>query len=217
MARIFLAPSTQEYNEYYSGGSEEYHMNRPLPINLLHISHKAIYAIWNNRKEMLSLLWHAPSGYAMTISIIASYISEGWRAPCRGGYLLLPTSVRDQAAQIIEENLKRFTLHQLVNIIQYILLWAQKVESPAVLVEVAYHDNYDDASWITQLLMKLLEAANSGNGILNVPLLRCRQIWGGNGKAHNWLNIRSVQAQFRNNRLGNTVTEFPTTLPDGTE
>jgi len=62
-----------------------------------------------------------------------------------------PTSTSGhRAADIINENLKKIYPNQsLVTVIPTTTLAElRRTRAPAVLVEIAYHDNYADATWI---------------------------------------------------------------------
>jgi len=200
MARIFLAPSTQEYNEYYSGGSEEFHMNQLADALAPYLTASGIRYTRNNPEgNVISSVGLANQGtYDLYLSLHSNAAPEGSEGTLQGPDIYyFPTSVKGRyAAQLIEENLKEvYPTPELVNIIPSTYYYElRRSRAPAVLVEVAYHDNPEDAAWITQSTDKIARAlAMAVSEFLNVPFIEPSEVQEGTVKlTSGTLNIRSA-------------------------
>ena len=154
MPIIYLSPSTQEANMYVNGGSEEEWMNRLADAMIPYLNASGIRFV-RNTPDMtaassirasnagtydLHLALHsnasAPSNYGGTRGIIAFYY---------------PTSTQGQrAAQIFVNNLRGIypLPDKVVTRSTTSLGEVRDSKFPAVLLEIGYHDNYEDARWI---------------------------------------------------------------------
>jgi len=155
MPIIYLSPSTQEGNQYVTGtGSEEYWMNRLADAMIPYLNASGIRYTRNtpNMTAASSIRqanqgWYdfylalhsnasAPSNYGNTRGIIAFYY---------------PGSTQGQrAAQIFANNLKEIYPEPGLVRTQSITTLGEVRDSrfPAVLLEIGYHDNVDDARWV---------------------------------------------------------------------
>jgi N-acetylmuramoyl-L-alanine amidase len=136
--------------------------------------------------------------YDLYLSLHSNASPEGSEGTLQGPDIYyFPTSVRGrQAAQIIEENLKEvYPTPELVNIIPSTYYYElRRSRAPAVLVEVAYHDNPDDANWITQNTDEIARAlAMAVTEFLNVPFVEMSGVEEGTVRlTSGTLNIRSA-------------------------
>ena len=158
MPIIYLSPSTQENNLYVTGGSEEEWMNRLADAMVPYLESSGIQYV-RNTPDMtaassirasnagnydLHLALHsnasAPSNYGGTRGIIVFYY---------------PGSTRGRrAAEIVADNLK--AIYPLPNRVRTEATTSigevRQPRAPSVFIELGYHDNPDDAAWVTNNL-----------------------------------------------------------------
>lgn len=199
MPIIYLSPSTQENNLYVNGGTEEEWMNRLADAMIPYLDASGIQYS-RNTPDMtagssirasnagtydLHLALHsnasAPQNYGQTRGIIVFYY---------------PGSTRGRrAAEIMADNLK--DIYPLPNRVRAegttSIGEVRLTRAPSVFLELGYHDNPDDATWVKNnldriaqnLVLSLTEyfgipflyPQNSRQGVVDVS-------WG-------YLNIRS--------------------------
>ncbi len=167
MPIIYLSPSTQEGNMYVTGsGSEEYNMNRLADAMVPYLISNGIQ-YRRNTPEMTAASsirqanegWYdfylalhsngaAPENYGNVRGIIAFYY---------------PTSSSGQrAAELFARNLR--DIYPLPNLVYTrattSLGEVRDPRFPSVLLEIGYHDNYQDAVWVenhfTQIAQNLV-------------------------------------------------------------
>lgn len=176
MPRIYLSPSTQEFNEYITGGSEEEHMNI-LADALEPYLIAAGIDFDRNTPDMTagSSIQQANSrgGYDFYLALHSNASPEEFAGMLRGPDIYYnpanPESRR--AAELIADQFRLiYPEPQLVDTLPTDYLGeVLRPNAPAVLVEVAYHDNLEDAEWIvnnTNLIAQAL--ANATEEFLGV-------------------------------------------------
>lgn len=158
MPIIYLSPSTQEGNFYVTGGTEEEWMNRLADAMVPYLNASGIQYV-RNTPEMtagssirasnagnfdLHLALHsnasAPSNYGKNRGILVFYY---------------PGSVQGQrAAIIVADNLK--SIYPLPDQVEARANTSvgevRRPRAPSVFLELGYHDNPDDATWVTNHL-----------------------------------------------------------------
>lgn len=199
MPIIYLSPSTQEYNPYVNGGSEEQYMNLLADKMVPYLDASGIrYS--RNTPDMTaasSITASNAGNYDLHLALHSNAAPPAQSGTVQGSITFYyPGSIEGQrAAQIIANNLK--TIYPNPN-----LVTAQpttsigevtKVRAPSAFLELAYHDNPADAAWIKNNLdaiarnlvlslteffdIPFLEPVPSRTGVVDVS-------WG-------YLNIRS--------------------------
>lgn len=155
MPVIYLSPSTQENNLYVSGGTEEQWMNRLADIMEPYLSASGIQ-YERNTPEMTaaSSIRASNSGnYDLHLALHSNAAPEGRYGTARGiiAYYYPGSAAGRRAAEIIADNFK--AIYPLPNNVRAESTTAIgevcRVRAPAVLLEIGYHDNPQDAAWIT--------------------------------------------------------------------
>lgn len=165
---IYLSPSAQEYNIGYGDfGSEEYRMNRiaDLVENMLKNQGYTVYR--NNPNEKLSQIVRESNEINPDIHVAlhSNASGEGFSAQGPEIFANRPNTPGDRLANLIYNEIMqiypdptkgRGVLHtsSLYEII--------RTNAPAVLLEVAFHDNPEDAEWIINNESQIAQAIVSG-------------------------------------------------------
>jgi N-acetylmuramoyl-L-alanine amidase len=151
---IYLSPSVQEFNPYIIGGNEEYYMNLIADAMVPYLRAAGIGFTRNNPGDTLSqVIAQSNAGsYDLHLALHSNASPESMRGALQGPDVYhFTTSARGrQAADRIAQNMREiYPNSDLVTVIPTTTLAElRRTRAPAVLVEVAYHDNYDDATWI---------------------------------------------------------------------
>lgn len=178
MPYLFLSPSTQEKNEFISGGSEAYWMNRiadamtpylhAAGINVTRNTPRGTAVTAIRQSNLGSYDFHlalhsnaAPGAAAGTARYCVIFYYPGSAAGARMAELLadnlrevypLPDRVRTESNAAIGE--------------------LRRVRAPAAFVELGFHDNPDDAAWITNNIASIARAlARSVTEYFALPFL----------------------------------------------
>lgn len=154
---IFLSPSVQQFNVGYGDyGTEEYRMNRITNYveNLLKQEGYTVYR--NDKEDTLKQVVQKSNDVNPAIHVsIHSNASGSPGAQGRGPEIYVRTkgSNADKLAGFIYDNLLDiYPDKSLGKGVKYTtnLYELNKTRAPAVLIEVAFHDNKEDAAWIMQ-------------------------------------------------------------------
>ena len=155
MPWIYLSPSTQEWNSYVTGsGSEEYQMNLIADALEPYLRANGIQ-FRRNRPEMTaaSSIREANSGYYdFYLALHSNAAPEGRYGQERGIITFYyPGSAQGQrGAELLAAELRQiYPLPDRVRAQPTTSLGeVARSRAPAVLAEIGYHDNADDASWV---------------------------------------------------------------------
>lgn len=158
MPIIYLSPSTQENNYYVTGGSEEQWMNRLADAMEPYLTSSGISYV-RNTPEMTaasSIRASNAGNYDLHLALHSNAAPEGQYGSARGIIVFyFPGSLAGQrAALIISDNLKTiYPLPALVRAEPTVTIGeVRRVRAPSVFLELGYHDNPDDATWVTSNL-----------------------------------------------------------------
>ncbi len=162
MPIIFLSPSTQENNLYVTGtGSEEYWMNRLADAMIPYLNSCGI-RYTRNTPDMTaaSSIRQANQGwYDFYLALHSNASGEGNYGGTRGIIAFYyPSSTQGQrAAQIFVNNLREiYPIPSKVTTRSTTSLGeVRDSKFPAVLLEIGYHDNVEDARWIESNLTEI--------------------------------------------------------------
>lgn len=153
MPTIYLSPSTQEFNPYVIGGNEEYYMNLIADAMEPYLAASGIQFV-RNTPEMNAASSIAASNagvYDLHLALHSNATASGNGSTRGSEVYYYPSSQNGKRfADILAQNLKMiYPLPDKVKTVPTTSLGeVARVKAPGVLVEIAYHDNYDDAQWI---------------------------------------------------------------------
>ena len=165
MPRIFLSPSTQEYNPYITGnGSEEYFMNQIADAMEPYLLANTI-RFTRNTPDMTaaSSIRLANSGsYDFYLALHSNGSTDGTKEGTVRGVIAFyyPTSANGRrAADIFVKNLKDiYPLPDKVYARATTTLGeVRQPYMPSVLLELGYHDNTADALWVENNIQAIAE------------------------------------------------------------
>lgn len=154
MPSIFLSPSTQEYNQYITGGNEEYYTN--LIADAMEPYLQATGISYSRNDPSLTVSGSVNSSnagnYDLHLAIHSNAAPPSLSGRIQGtDVYYYPTSTQGKrAAEIIAANMEAiYPYPELVGTVASNQLYElNNTRAPAVLVELAYHDNWEDANWI---------------------------------------------------------------------
>ena len=199
MPMLYLSPSTQEGNYYVSGNTEEYYMNRLADAMEPWLRSSGI-RFTRNTPDMSAASSIAASNagrYDLHLALHSNASPAAIYGGTRGSiaFYYPGSAAGRRAADLIVKNLK--TIYPLPDLVRAEATAAigevRRTRAPAVLLELAYHDNEADAAWITgnldaiarNLVLSLTE-------YFGLPLIAPQPVSVGTVSVRSgWLNIRS--------------------------
>lgn len=178
MPNIYLSPSTQEANTYVTGGSEEYWMNL-LADELEPWLISSGIKFTRNTPQMTagsSIRASNAGNYDFHLALHSNAAPDGRYGEFQGiiAYYAPGSLKGEKAAVLISENLGTIYPFPAGSRAQSTTSLGEvtRTRAPAVLVEIAYHDNVDDANWITDNLEQIAEKlALSMTEYFGLPLI----------------------------------------------
>lgn len=178
MASVFLSPSTQEYNPFVTGNNEEYYANLITDAMLPYLRASGITYGRNNPSGTVStsIALSNQGNYDLHLAIHSNAAPESLSGMLRGSdvYYYRDSTRGKRAAEVFANNLK--LIYPEPNLVTAVptttLVELRRTRAVAVLVEVAYHDNVDDANWIINNIEEIAEnLALSVADYLGVPFI----------------------------------------------
>lgn len=163
MPRIYLSPSTQENNLYVNGGTEEYYMNLLADEMEPYLRASGIQFTRNtpDMTAVSSIRQSNQGNYDLHLALHSNAAPEGRYGQVRGSIVFYyPGSVQGKrAAEIVADNLK--AIYPNPNLVRAEpttrLGEVRQTRAPSVFIELAYHDNEQDANWIKNNLNAIAE------------------------------------------------------------
>ncbi len=154
MPKIYLSPSVQEFNHYIDGGNEEYYMY--LIADAMEPYLRANNIDFDRNQPQMTLSQVIADSNAQTYPLhlaVHSNASPDSAAGKNTGAEIYyyPTSTDGKRfAEILANNYKR--IYREPGNVRVIpataLAELRRTKAPAVLIEVGYHDNRQEAQWI---------------------------------------------------------------------
>ena len=154
MPSLFLSPSTQDANLYVTGGSEEYYMNLVADAMEPYLIANGIAFTRNDPSGTVtdSINQSNAGTYDLHLALHSNAAGAANAGNVRGTdvYYAEGSDNGQRAAFIIADNFKEiYPIPDRVRALATTrLAEVTRTVAPAVLVEIAYHDNVDDANWI---------------------------------------------------------------------
>lgn len=154
MPRIYLSPSTKDFNRFITGNTEEYYMNLIADAMIPYLIAIGIDFSRNNPGDSLTrVISQSNAGYYdLHLALYSNSSPENLAGVLQGPdiYHLATSEKGKRSAEIIAANIREiYPDPGLVQVIPTMTMnELRRTKAPAVLVEVAYHDNYTDAVWI---------------------------------------------------------------------
>ncbi len=178
MPQVFLSPSAQEFNSYVDGGNEEYYMNLITDAIIPYLEASGITYGRNDPSERFTgaIRRSNANSYRLHLALHSNAAPGESSGKVRGSQVYYyPGSVKGEAAaNLFANNLKEiYPLPEKVTTIPTTSLGEiARTKAPAILIELAYHDNPQDAEWIRNNLEEIAEnLAVSIADYLDVPLV----------------------------------------------
>ena len=181
MPSVFLSPSTQERNPYVIGGTEEEYMNRIADAMEPYLVSSGIRFGRNDPDQPLSAAINLSNSvpYDLHLAIHSNAAPPATAGTVRGTdvYYNANSARGRDAAEIIAANFKsvypdpdRVKTVPTVSLAELV-----RTNAPAVLIEVAYHDNREDAEWIAGKIEAIARnLAQSVAQYLKVPFVEAQ-------------------------------------------
>lgn len=156
MPRVYLSPSLQEYNLYVNGGTEEEITNLIADAMEPYLLASGI-EFTRNRPEMSlgeAIAASNEGNYDLHFAIHSNAAPESLAGKLQGvdAYYFYNSPYGREMADIVTENMKQVYPdgEKVQSVATATLRELRRTNAPAVLVEVGYHDNIEDAQWIKE-------------------------------------------------------------------
>lgn len=156
MPTVYLSPSSQEFNTYTTGGSEEYYANLIVDAMIPFLELSGINYERNDRNDNVTQIIDESNELMpdLHLAIHSNAAPEQLSGVLRGPQVLYyPRSTSGKkGAEIFASNLRAiYPNPSRVRVIPTTeLSELQRTNAPSVYVELGYHDNQFDAEWISQ-------------------------------------------------------------------
>lgn len=156
MKKVFLSPSSQEFNPYLTGGNEEFYMN-VIADKVERILLQSGVSVGRNSKaeDFNGAIERSNSDeYDLHVAIHSNASPPNLAGKMRGPVIFYyPDSEKsicaaEKAAKYFERIYPDKSKVALLP--SYTLAELRRTSAPAVYIEVAYHDNAEDEKWIKQ-------------------------------------------------------------------
>lgn len=154
MPIIYLSPSTQEFNITAIGNSEEYYMNLVADAMVPYLNSSGIEYVRNtpDMTAASSIRASNAGNYDFHLALHSNAAPESLSGQLQGTdvYYYPGSSQGQRMAELIVKNMKAIypDPDKVRALTTTTIGEVTRTRAPSVLVEIAYHDNYQDAVWI---------------------------------------------------------------------
>ena len=163
MPTLFLSPSTQEGNPYISGGSEEQYMNAIADAMIPYLKASGIRVVRNDRNASAAQAIADSNTVRpqLHLAIHSNAAPDALSGQLRGIdiYYAQNSTLGKRAAEIFAQNLRQ--IYPLPDKIRTLTTTnigeVTRTTAPAVFLELGYHDNVQDAAWITSNIEEIAQ------------------------------------------------------------
>ncbi len=168
MPFLFLSPSTQDFNPYVTTGNEQYWMNQLADRMEPYLFASGLNVTRNdpNGSAAQSIRASNAGTYDFHLALHSNASPEALAGRQRGvDIYYFPASEEGlRMANILVDNLKPiYPLPERVRALPTVLIGeVRRTKAPSVLAELGYHDNVEDADWLTGNLEKIAAALSEG-------------------------------------------------------
>ena len=165
---LFLSPSTQDFNPYVTTGNEQYWMNQLADRMEPYLFASGLNVTRNdpNGSAAQSIRASNAGTYDFHLALHSNASPEALAGRQRGvDIYYFPASEEGlRMANILVDNLKPiYPLPERVRALPTVLIGeVRRTKAPSVLAELGYHDNVEDADWLTGNLEEIAAALSEG-------------------------------------------------------
>lgn len=158
MPKLYLSPSTQEFNPYVTTGNEEYWMNQIADRMEPYLLASGIEFTRNDptQNAAAAIRQSNQGDYDFHLALHSNAAPPGAEGTYRGidAYFYPGSANSLRMAEILVDNLKPiYPLPERVQALPTLAIGeVRRTKAPAVLVELGYHDNPEDARWVEENL-----------------------------------------------------------------
>ena len=168
MPFLFLSPSTQDFNPYVTTENEQYWMNQLADRMEPYLFASGLNVTRNdpNGSAAQSIRASNAGTYDFHLALHSNASPEALAGRQRGvDIYYFPASEEGlRMATILVDNLKPiYPLPERVRALPTVLIGeVRRTKAPSVLAELGYHDNVEDADWLTGNLEEIAAALSEG-------------------------------------------------------
>lgn len=186
MPKIFLSPSTQEWNQYVTGGNEEEYMNLLADRMEPYLRSSGITYVRNDpSRNVVGAISDSNAGnFDVHLALHSNAAPERLAGKLRGIDIYFSPSSYDseRLATIIANNLKNiYPLPDKTRAVPTTSLGeVTQTRAVAVLCELGYHDNVEDVTWLKNNLEAI--AANLVQSLCDyfgIPFVKAGPVFNG--------------------------------------
>ena len=168
MPFLFLSPSTQDFNPYVTTGNEQYWMNQLADRMEPYLFASGLNVTRNdpNGSAAQSIRASNAGTYDFHLALHSNASPEALAGRQRGvDIYYFPASEEGlRMANILVDDLKPiYPLPERVRALPTVLIGeVRRTKAPSVLAELGYHDNVEDADWLSGNLEEIAAALSEG-------------------------------------------------------
>ena len=186
MPKIFLSPSTQEWNQYVTGGNEEEYMNLLADRMETYLRSSGITYVRNDpSRNVVGAISDSNAGnFDVHLALHSNAAPERLAGKLRGIDIYFSPSSYDseRLATIIANNIKSiYPLPDKTRAVPTTSLGeVTQTRAVAVLCELGYHDNVEDVTWLKNNLEAI--AANLVQSLCDyfgIPFVKAGPVFNG--------------------------------------